>query len=228
MRRPLHVTTKAAVIPSGGSKAASTACFTLAASSSAGSGSLGNTSPMGHGCVDGSGSCLLTVMGVKLTAFFPIGKRHTPLVAEVPGGAHDPAGHCDVHFLPFAIDDRFCHLRALRVGAREVPDVLGGEVRIEAGDEHGRAHDLGKSGRVMIERVARWRNVRRLELERLRPRDKLVAGRYRRLGGGLGADARRTRLRLAFHSGRQKECKRQGRPNRADSHFSPPTRDGPA
>src|SRR5437870_2830789 len=34
MRRPLHVTTKAAVIPAAGSKAASTACLTLTASSS--------------------------------------------------------------------------------------------------------------------------------------------------------------------------------------------------
>ena len=78
MRCPLHVTTKAAVIAAADSKAASTACFTLAASSPAGSGFLGSTSPMGHGCVDGSGSWLLTWIGVKFTESLPTGSVTHP------------------------------------------------------------------------------------------------------------------------------------------------------
>src|SRR6185436_20940066 len=57
--RPFQVTTNAAVISSAGSNAASTACFTLAASSPGGSGSDGITSPIGQGCVEGSGRALL-------------------------------------------------------------------------------------------------------------------------------------------------------------------------
>ena len=52
------VTTKAAVIAAAGSNAAFIACLSFPASISAGSGSLGSTSPIGHGCVDGSGSRL--------------------------------------------------------------------------------------------------------------------------------------------------------------------------
>ena len=78
IRRPFHVTTKAAVIPAAGSKAASTACFTLAMSSAAGGGSLGSTSPVGHGCVAGSGSRLLTRIGRKLGESWPTGSVTHP------------------------------------------------------------------------------------------------------------------------------------------------------
>src|SRR6266403_5006854 len=78
MRRPLHVTTKAAVTPAAGSKAASTACLTLTASSSGGSGSLGRTSPMGHACVEASGRWLLSFTGVKFTEFLPTGSVTHP------------------------------------------------------------------------------------------------------------------------------------------------------
>src|SRR5216683_34802 len=78
MRRPLHDTTKAAVIPAAGSKAASTACFTLGASSSDGGGSLGRASPMGHSCLEGSGRRLLSLIGAKFTEFLPTGSVTHP------------------------------------------------------------------------------------------------------------------------------------------------------
>jgi hypothetical protein len=67
MRRPFQVTTKAAVMASGGSNAASTAVLSFVASTSAGGGSFGSTSPIGQGSVVGSGNWLLTVTGVKWT-----------------------------------------------------------------------------------------------------------------------------------------------------------------
>jgi hypothetical protein len=67
MMRPFQVTTKAAVIPSAGSKAASTAAATFSASSSAGKGSSESTSPMGQGWVEGSGRALSTATGLKYT-----------------------------------------------------------------------------------------------------------------------------------------------------------------
>ena len=78
MSFPLHVTTKAAVISAAGSKAASKACVTFAASSSGGMGAFGSTSPIGHGCMDASGSVLLTSTGVKLTELFPTGNVTHP------------------------------------------------------------------------------------------------------------------------------------------------------
>ena len=78
MIRPFHVTTKAAVIASAGSKAASTACFTLAASSPAGSGPLGSTRPSAT-AVEGSGSRLFDVrLGVKLRRRLPSGSVTQP------------------------------------------------------------------------------------------------------------------------------------------------------
>jgi len=64
MIRPFHVTTKAAVIPAAGWKAASTAARIAAVSSSCGRGSVGNTSPIGHAWVDGSGRTLATRIGL--------------------------------------------------------------------------------------------------------------------------------------------------------------------
>ena len=78
IRRPLHVTTKAAVISSGGPKAASTACCTWAMSSSGGAGAFGRMSPIGQACVDGSGSLFFTLIGVKLTVLFPAGSVTHP------------------------------------------------------------------------------------------------------------------------------------------------------
>ena len=78
MSRPFQVTTNAAVSSAGFSNAASTACLIFAASSGAGSGSFGRMSPIGHGCVDGSGSLLLTCVGVKFTSFFPAGSVTQP------------------------------------------------------------------------------------------------------------------------------------------------------
>ena len=78
MIRPFHVTTNAAVIPSAGSNAASTACATLSASIADGNGSSDSTSPIGHGALDGSGSVLSTSTGVKDTESTPIGKVTQP------------------------------------------------------------------------------------------------------------------------------------------------------
>ena len=58
-------------------------------------------------------------------------------------------------------------------------DVLGGEIRIKPGDEHGRAHDLGEARCVMLEPVAGRRHVGRIELERLRPRNQRPLRRAR-------------------------------------------------
>ena len=77
MIRPLYVTRNAAVIPAG-SNAASTAWPTLALSTLMGHGSFAGASPMGHGCVFGSGSALFTTMGVKFTSVFPIGSATQP------------------------------------------------------------------------------------------------------------------------------------------------------
>ena len=62
--RPFQVTTKAAVMPSGEAKAASTAAATFDASSSAGSGSSARTSPIGQGVVAASGSFEVSFTGV--------------------------------------------------------------------------------------------------------------------------------------------------------------------
>src|SRR6266571_958099 len=78
MSRPFHVTTNAAVIPEGGSNAASTACLTLVPFISGGRGSLGSTSPIGHGCVEASGSLLLTPTGLKYTESLPVGSVTQP------------------------------------------------------------------------------------------------------------------------------------------------------
>src|SRR5262245_29016560 len=78
MRRPFHVTTKAAVNASGGSKAASTAALSFAASISGGSGSFGSTSPIGQGSVPASGNWLFTATGVKWTALSPSGSVTQP------------------------------------------------------------------------------------------------------------------------------------------------------
>jgi hypothetical protein len=71
------VTTNAAVIPAG-SKAASTAACSLAASKAAGDPAFGSTSPIGHGWVDGSGSALLTTTGLNATSVLPIGRATQP------------------------------------------------------------------------------------------------------------------------------------------------------
>ena len=76
-----------------GSNAASTACFNLAASSSAGSGSPGSTSPIGQGCDEGSGRALFTCTGVKYTVFRPAGRVTHPWLPR----------YCAVRVTPFGI-----------------------------------------------------------------------------------------------------------------------------
>src|SRR6516162_1193275 len=78
MRPPFQVTTKAAVKASCGSKAASTAALSFAASISAGGGSFGSTSPIGQGSVVESGNWLFTATGVKWTMLSPGGNVTHP------------------------------------------------------------------------------------------------------------------------------------------------------
>ena len=125
---------------------------------------------MGQGCVAGSGSRLV--------------KRHAPLVAQVPGGARHAVRQGDVNGPGGAIDDRLRDLGALRVRGREEADVLAREIGIEAGDEHGRAHDLGIARGMVLLDLARRRHVRRVELERFGARNERVAGRLSRGGNG--------------------------------------------
>ena len=55
-----------------------TACLSFVASISGGSGSSRGTSPMGHGWVEGSGSRLTTLTGVKIADSRPIGNVTQP------------------------------------------------------------------------------------------------------------------------------------------------------
>ena len=69
-------------------------------------------------------------------------QHDAPLIAQIARRPARAVRQGDVHGLGGAVDDRLADLGALGVGADEVADVLGGEVGIEAGDEHGRTHDL--------------------------------------------------------------------------------------
>src|SRR5260370_32155182 len=123
--------------------------------------------------------------GVGQTAFdfdrlethgvLPHGERHASLVPQVPGSARDAIWEPDVDGLVDSIDHRFPHLCTLDIRAGEVSDVFCREVRIEAGDKHRRAHDLGETGRVMFARIAWRRHVWSVELKRFIARDEGVA-----------------------------------------------------
>ena len=78
MMRPWWVTTNAAVIPSAGSNAASTACATFAASTPSARGTTGTASPMGHIWVQGSGRVLGMSTGSKKTSSASIGRVTQP------------------------------------------------------------------------------------------------------------------------------------------------------
>ena len=142
----------------------------------AGSGSVGSTSPIGHGCVDGVGQrALRRLTGVKLTASLPDRQRDASLARRGTARcASTPFGSVTCTALAARSITGLPSFARSSYGAGEVADVLGGEVGIEPGDEHRRAHDLGEAGGVVLERVARRRHVRRVELERLRPRDQRI------------------------------------------------------
>ena len=78
MMRPWWVTTNAAVIPSAGSNAASTACATLAASTPSVRGAIGTASPIGHVRVQGSGKVLGMSTGSKNTSSASMGRATQP------------------------------------------------------------------------------------------------------------------------------------------------------
>ena len=165
MIRPRHVTTNAAVMPAGGSKAASTAWATSAASSTGGSGSSVNTSPIGHGIEAGSGSALATGTGVKRTALSPSGSATHPCPPTYCAVRVTPLARVRWTALALAVDHALDDVPALAVRAGEEADVRGGEVRVEPGDEDGRAERLGEPGGVVQERVAGRRDVVGVELE---------------------------------------------------------------
>ena len=93
-----------------------------------------------------------------------------------------------MHRLAGTIDDRLAQLRPLGVRRGEITHILGGELRIEPGDEHGRAHNLGEARRVVLEGGPRRRDIGRAELKRLGTRDQRVTARIRPLR--RGGDAR--------------------------------------
>ena len=78
MSRPFQITTNAAVLPSGGSNAASTASLTFAMLSWGGSGSFGSTSPIGQACVEAPGKLVFSLMGWKSTEALPTGSVTHP------------------------------------------------------------------------------------------------------------------------------------------------------
>ena len=118
-----------------------------------------------------------------------------------------------------AIDHRFSNLRPLRVRARKITHVLGGEVGIEAGDKHRGAHDLGESSRVVLERITRRWRVGCIELERFRARDQRGQRRDCDLLCRGCAGVRRRPVFLASHHGRECGYEQGRRRNVVCPHF---------
>ena len=128
----------------------------------------------------GVGKPFLDPHGFEIHLALSLRQRHASLVSKVLRRARDAVRQFDVHSFSRTIDHRLSDLRSLLVRAGEVADVLGGKVRVQAGDEHCRAHDLGEARRVMAERVSRRRHIHGVQLERFRSRDQRLARRCRR------------------------------------------------
>ena len=77
------------------------------------------------------------------------------------------------------IDNWFADLRTLGVRARKISDILSRKLWIKARNEHGRAHDLGKARRMMLQRIARRRHIWRVQLKRFRASNQGLIGRER-------------------------------------------------
>src|SRR6516164_5385701 len=129
MMRPFQVAMKAAVIASGGSKAALTAALSFAASISAGSGPFGSTSPIGQGSVVESGNWLFTATGVKWTMLSPGGKRHASLAAKIFGRPCCAVRQRDVNRLVGTVDHRRTELCAHPERRSEKSHVTGSKIR---------------------------------------------------------------------------------------------------
>ncbi len=99
-------------------------------------------------------------------------EREAPLVSQIKRRARDTVRQRDMHGPARAIDHRFPQLGPLPVGRREESQVLGGELRREAGDEHGGADDLGEARRVELQRISGRRDVGCAELEFLGTREQ--------------------------------------------------------
>ena len=93
-------------------------------------------------------------------------ERHATLRSEIDGGAGHAVRQRHVYGFVDTIDDWLSQLGALRRWSSEEPDIFDREVWIETGDENGRADDFRITRRVMFQRIARRRNVRRVEFER--------------------------------------------------------------
>ena len=89
----------------------------------------------------------------------PDRQRHAALAGDVLRHPNRPIRHRHLDGLLLAINLRCPEPRALFIGRREVADVLRGEGRVEPGDKDRSAHDLRVARRVVLDLLARWRQV---------------------------------------------------------------------
>ena len=75
--------------------------------------------------------------------------------------------------------------RLVRSG--KVADSLGRKIHVEAGDENGRTQDFREAGGMVLERIARWRLIRSVELERRRAGDEGLFAAAGRCRGSFGS-----------------------------------------
>src|SRR5205823_9691489 len=111
-------------------------------------------------------------LGREAQRLLACGERDASLVSQVERGTRDTVRERDVDGLARAVDHRLPYFGTLLVWRREETEVLHGELGRQVGDEHGGADDLGKTGRVVLQGVARRGNVGCAELERLGARDQ--------------------------------------------------------
>src|SRR4030095_14195304 len=111
MSRPFHVTTNAAVNPSAGWNAAFTVALSFSASISAGNGSCGSISPMGHSWVAGSGNRLLAATRLEIHGALTDRECDATLAPEIFGRPGHAVRERDVDRLIDAIDNRLAELR---------------------------------------------------------------------------------------------------------------------
>ena len=172
--RPLYVTTSPSVRASGGPKPASIACSTRFMSSVFRPRVVRKDVTHRPGCRRRRRQVGLDDRGLEAYGVFADGVGHTTLAAVAARGAHDTVRKGQRDHLPLDIDHPVGDVVALIEGRDEAADVGGGVVRLEAGDEHGRAEDLREAGRVVVEGLSRRRNVLRVELERRGASDQLL------------------------------------------------------
>ena len=200
MMRPLYATTNAAVRRSGGSKAASMLAASLTASISGGNGASGRRSPIGQGCVAGSGSDEVTFTGVKNTERAPRGNAMQPWSPKRFALRLTPFGERQVHGRIVAVDDGPWSRRCASArGDTKKPSSSMAACQIAPGDEQRRAQHLGIACGHVLQWIAR-RN--------------LPAGRQL-VGAGRVADLLESDCRY------QCACEQQRMPHRNTKHRTP-------